>query len=193
MQQTNQQYNQAPQQIPQGNAQEYGQQDTIQNYGSIIKDLTETDEMLNMYELKLRGKKKDASGNIIEDTCGEQRMKTDRAARDFVDLLRSIVNRHNDFSYYDAKTAYALLGHLNYTICRWLMFQGEEVPLRYRFKISTEAMNMANASVFKAVDGKMLHWTKGTFSEGMQRQDGGEKRGIMDMIFNRRKKTNYGG
>ena len=42
MQQTNQQYNQVPQQIPQGINQEYGQQDTIQNYGSIIKDLTET-------------------------------------------------------------------------------------------------------------------------------------------------------
>lgn len=158
--------------------------DIIPSYGSIIKDLTDTKDMLDLYELRLRGKKKDASGKIVFDEGGTERVKTDRAARDFVDIIRGVVNRHNDFSYYDEKDSNAIIMGANYTICRWLMFQGDEVPLRYRYKISFEAMSMIFSSTHKAIGGKMLLWTKGTFNEGMNHSgESNQKKGIMDYIF----------
>ena len=70
------------------------------------------------------------------------------------------------------------------------MFQGEEVPLRYRSKITFEALSLITASLHKAIEGKMLKWSKGSFSEGRNFSDGPDSRkSVLDYIpfLNRRK------
>jgi hypothetical protein len=168
--------------------------DMTEQYGSIIKELTDTEKLLADYELRLRGKMRDASGKIVDDNRGEPRINSDRAARDFVDIIRGVVNRHNDFSFYSENDAIAITNGANYTINRWLMLQAAEVPLRYRSKISFEAMALIFASVHKATEGKILKWTKGAFSEDMNRQgDARQKHSVMDYIPFLKKKQNYGG
>ena len=157
--------------------------DTIEAYGGIIKDLTDTEKILDDYELKLRGKKRKEDGSIIVDKSQRAMVKTDMAARDLVNLARSVVNRHNDFSYFELKESQAVLHGFVRTVNRWLMFQCDEVPLGYRQKISFELTSFVFASLHKATDGRMLKWTKGTFREGTNITDRPErKKSLMDYI-----------
>ena len=56
--------------------------------------------------------------------------------KEFADMVRGFVNRHNDFSYYnDVEINDYMMGSIT-VINRWLMLQGSDVPLRYREKIS---------------------------------------------------------
>ena len=66
----------------------YEYEDAVTEYGSIIKELVETKRILDDYELRLRAKKKDMSGNIVDDPLATPYIKTDRAAREYVNLLR---------------------------------------------------------------------------------------------------------
>lgn len=160
--------------------------DNIEQYGSIIKDLTDTEKILEDYELRLRGKVRKKDGSVHKDPNLNPYIKTDQAARDFVDFIRSVVNRHNDFSFYDEKEADKILMGANYEINRWLMLHGDVVPLRYRSKISFEAMAHINSSTHKAINGRMLTWTKGSFSEGRSMHEGGSphnKKSILNYIF----------
>jgi len=163
----------------------YETYDGIEAYGSIIKDLTDTKDMLDLWELTLQGKKKLDSGAVVDDPLMTAYIKKPQAARDFVDIVRSVVNRHNDFSYISEKQAANLIYGANYNINRWLMLQSDDVPLRYRSKISFEAMARINSSVYKAVDGKMLTWTKGSFQEGRQVNERPEesKKSLMSYII----------
>lgn len=173
-------------------SQDYESRNVMQEYGSIIKELTDTEKIVKDFELRLRGKRIDEEGKIVKLDDTESYIKSDRAARDFIDIIRSLVNRHNDFSYYEENDAYAIIQGANYTITRWLMLQGDEVPLRYRFKISFEAMSLISASMHKAMKGRMLVWTKGSFKEGMNHSDNNQQqqgKGFMEMMwpFPRRK------
>lgn len=156
----------------------------VEQYGSIIKDLTDTETLLDNFELRLLGKKRNPDGKVVDDDAREVLIHKKRVAREFVDILKSVVNRHNDFSYYSEKEGYAIINGANYTINRWLMLQAEDVPLRYRSKISFEAMSLISASIHKAIDGRMLRWTKGTFTEGRNiNERPQERRSMMDYIF----------
>lgn len=167
---------------------EYETRNLAAEYGSIIKDLTDTEKILMEFELRLRGKKME-NGKIVFDPNMESYIKTDRAAATFMDIVRSAVNRHNDFSFYEKNEINPIIFGANYTICRWLMLQGEDVPTRYRAKISFEAMYLINASLHKALNGRILTWTKGSFSEGRNITDNGnDKKSIWDYIIPFRKK-----
>lgn len=166
--------------------------ETVDQYGSIIKDLTDTDKILDEFELRLRAKKRNATGEIEEIKDAESYIQTDQAARDYVNLLRSIVNRHNDFSFYEMPEGYSLITGANYQINRWLLLQGKDIPTRYRCKISFEGMALISASIHKAMEGRMLRWTKGTFGENRNFIDnpGQQKQGFFGTIanmFNRRR------
>jgi len=166
--------------------------ETVEQYGSIIKDLTDTEKLLEDFELRLRAKRKSATGEVEVIPYSEAYIKTDQAARDYVNLLRSIVNRHNDFSFYELKEGYALIDGANYQINRWLLLQGEDIPTRYRCKISFEGMALISASMHKAMEGRMLRWTKGTFGENRNFVDNPNQQkqgffGTIANIFNRRR------
>lgn len=147
--------------------EDYEKIDAVQGYGSIIKDLTDTQDILDQFEMRVRGKKRLQNGDIVDDKDLGAYIKTDKAAREFMSIIRSTVNRHNDFSYYNEEDAYSIIDGANEIICHWLMLQGEDVPTRYRRKLSFEAMSLISASMHKALEGKMLVWTKGTFREGV--------------------------
>jgi len=141
--------------------------DLSEQYGSIIKDLTDTDLILETFELRLMGRFKDKDGKIKPIKGVEPYIKNESAAKEFADMVRGFVNRHNDFSYYnDVEINDYMMGSIT-VINRWLMLQGSDVPLRYREKISFQALCLINASLHKANGGKMLVWTKGTFREGL--------------------------
>lgn len=161
---------------------DYEYQDMSQAYGSIIKDLTDTDAILEKFELRLRGKKIE-QGKVVDDSKATAYITTDQAARDFVDIIRSQVNRHNDFSYYEKNEINPIILGANYTITRWLMLQGKQVPTRYRQKIAFEAMGLINSSLHKALNGRMLTWTKGSFQEGRNITEQPQKKGIWEYIF----------
>lgn len=159
------------------------ERDAIDTYGSIIKDLTDTDKIMEDFELRLRGKKKSISGEIVDDPKARVYIKTDEAARDFVNIVKSIVNRHTDFSYYEEKEAYSIIEGAAVVIPEWLMNQGEIVPKGYRQKIGFEAMSYIKASCHKALNGRMLTWTKGAITEQNQLQPKPEKRSIWDFVM----------
>lgn len=168
----------------QPNPQDYEYINNVEQYGSIIKDLTDTEKILDEFELRLLGKKRDESGKILDDEYRDVMIQKHRVAREFVDILRSVVNRHNDFSYYEENEGFAIINGANTTLNRWLMLQAEDVPLRYRSKISFEAMSLISASVHKAINGRMLVWTKGTFNEGRNfSEQPNQKKSVMDYIF----------
>ena len=171
--------------MPQQPTQEYEFTDSIERYGYIIKDLTDTEKIVDAFELRLLGKKLTPEGKIIKDETQDPKITKPSVAREFVDIVRAVVNRHNDFSYYDEKEAYMVIFGANYTMNRWLMMQADDIPLRYRSKIAFEGMSLISASLHKAMNGRMLVWTKGTFSEGRNMNPNGaqEKSGLMDYIF----------
>ena len=160
------------------------QKDVIETYGGIIKDLTDTDKLLEDFELRLRGKKKDETGKIVKDESATAYIKTDQAARDFVNLIRGVVNRHTDFSYYSSNEAAEIIHGACTIIPEWLMYQRDNVPKDYRLKIGFEAMSFIKASCCKAEDGRMLKWSKGAISENSQfNPTKQENKGFMDYIF----------
>ena len=162
--------------------------DEIENYGSIIKDLTDTEKFLQKYELRLVGKKLDDNGNAVDDVGIKPRVKDERIAREFVEMIRSVANQNTHFSGFEKEDIYNSLNSLNYTMNRWLMFQGENIPLRYRGKLSMEAMNIAKASLHKANKALLLKWSKGSITEGQQiTAHPSEKRNFLD-FFKRRKR-----
>lgn len=161
---------------------EYG--DLPQSYGSIIKELTDTAKIVDDFELRLRGKTRDKKGEVVDDPRQEAYIKSDKVARDFTNILRSHVNLHVDFSYFDAKEVASRTNGAILNITRWLMLQGDDIPQRYRHKISHEALNLIDASYHKALEGKMLKWTKGSFREGRNVNEmQGNNKGFMDYIF----------
>ena len=167
----------------------YESKDMPEKYGSIIKDLTDTDDMLRKFEARLRGKIVKDNGDIDIDSSQTAYIKTDQAARDYIDLIRSIVNRHNDFSYYEPNEAFAIVEGAAATLNRWLMLQGKDVPTRYRAKIAFEGMALISASLHKAMNGRILVWTKGTFKEGMNISQSPQKKSVWDYIIPWRKKS----
>jgi hypothetical protein len=154
--------------------------DNIEAYGSIIKDLTDTEKLLEKfrlevlgYELQLDGKAKRVRDiNIDED-----------AMYDFINIVKSVVNQNTHFSRYEDGTVQNSLKAANYYINRHLMMQGSKIPLRYRAKISYEAMNLIQASLYKAHKGNILIWTKGTFGEQSSYQNTNEKKGGLTWLL----------
>lgn len=148
--------------------EKYTQQnpDLIETYGGIIEKLTSTEKLLMEYEFKLQGKRFDTKTNSIIEIPSLQIRMDEAKAIEFVDMLRSIVNQNTHFSNFDDGVINNILLSANYSINRWLMFQGESVPLRHRPKIAFEAMNMIIASLYKSNNGTILDWTKGSFSVG---------------------------
>jgi hypothetical protein len=167
---------------------EYGDyqfRDATEQYGSIIKDLTDTDKILMDFELSIQGKFINEEGKIMSRPNIVPYIPNENTAREFVDLVRSFVNRHNDFSYYSENEINDYIQGANVIISRWLMFQSSEVPLRYRQKIAFQGMALINASLHKASGGKMLVWTKGTFREGLNisADPQQKKRGLLSYVF----------
>jgi len=161
--------------------------DQIESYGSIIKDLTDTEELLRKYELRLIGKKENEEGDIEDDK--EPIIKNPDKAKEFVDMIRSVANQNTHFTWFDKNDILNTLNAFNYTMNRWLMFQAEDIPLRYRGKLSHEAMNLAKASLHKSKDSVMLKWSKGSISEGQQISRQPEKKSGFNPfnIFGRKK------
>lgn len=167
---------------------EYGDyqfRDATEQYGSIIKDLTDTEKILLDFELSIQGKTINEEGKIIKLPNITPYIQNENTAREFVDLVRSFVNRHNDFSFYSEAEINDYVQGANVIISRWLMFQSSEVPLRYRQKIAFQGMALINASLHKANGGKMLVWTKGTFREGLNisADPQQKKRGLLSYVF----------
>lgn len=181
------------QQMPRNNnpgliENEYGDyqfRDATEQYGSIIKDLTDTEKILLDFELSIQGKYINKDGDIVLRPNIEPYIKNENSAREFVDIIRSFVNRHNDFSFYSENEIYDYIQGANVIISRWLMFQSSDVPLRYRQKIAFQGMALINASLHKASGGKMLVWTKGTFREGLNisADPQQKKRGLLSYVF----------
>lgn len=140
--------------------------DQIENYGSIIKDLTDTEEMLLKWELQLTGKTFDEKGNIVDDERNKPRIKDIQVAKELIALVRSIANQNTHFSGFEDKDVYHSLDALNYSLNRWMMFQGDKIPRLYRQKLSLEAMNICKASLMKANKALILQWSKGNIKEG---------------------------
>lgn len=163
--------------------------DEIEHYGSIIKDLMDTNKDIVDFELRLIGCEIDENGKIAP-IPNVKPMMDRNTAKEFMNIIRSVVNQNTHFSKFSEKTVYNVLMAANYRICKFLMFQGEKVPLRKRGNISFEAMNLLNASLHKANEGVILRWSKGSISEGFQSQaNNNNKRGIMDYILPMRRKN----
>lgn len=157
--------------------------DQIENYGSIIKDLTDTADLLKDYELRLLGLKIDEEGNEISNPNIKPLIHNRQTASNFVDMIRSIANQNTHFTGFEEVDINNSLNALNYTINRWMMFQGENIPLRHRQKLSFEAMNIAKASLHKAKKALMAKWSKGQIHEGQNITQGPKKKGILDYVF----------
>ncbi len=177
-----------PQQLPPQYDRDF---DQIESYGSIIKDLTDTEAFLKAYELRLVGKTENDNGELIKEEGVTPMIKNDQTAKEFVDMIRSIANQNTHFTWFNKDDILNSLNAMNYTMNRWLMFQRSTIPLRYRQKLAFEAMNIAKASLHKAKDRTLLGWSKGNIKEGQQITQGGggmqPKRGIMDMLFHRKR------
>jgi hypothetical protein len=154
--------------------------DQIESYGSIIKDLTDTNELLDRYELRLIGKKLNEEGDIVKDK--EPIIKNPDKAKEFVDMIRSVANQNTHFTWFDKGDILNTLNAFNYTVNRWLMFQGEDIPLRYRGKLSHESMNIIKASLHKAKDRTLLGWSKGSIKEGQQITQNPQKKGGFNIL-----------
>lgn len=142
----------------------YEPKDVIEQYGSVVKEIFDTEKLLRAYYASLRGRKIDEQEKEVLDEDAEVYIKTERAAKEFIQLVKSKVNKHIDFSYFTENEANdRIIGSIK-EINRWLMLQGEEVPLRYRSKIAAEAMALIDASYHKSTNGRMLLWTKSTIS-----------------------------
>lgn len=136
--------------------------DLIQHYGSIIKDLTDTETLLYKFELRLLGKGIDEQGNIIKL---REPMMDEEKVRDFVDQVKSIVNQNTHFTRFNDKKMDAILQNAGSHIPRWMMQQGSAVPQKNRGAINFMALNLIIESLHKANEGTILRWSKGGFTD----------------------------
>lgn len=161
---------------------EYGE-NLLREYGSIIKDLTDTDDMLLKFELRLLGKGENKDGEII--TIRKPYMTAEKA-RDLIDQIRSIVNQNTHFTKFDKHNVEAILTIAASEIPRWLMRQGNDVPRKHRSTINFIAFNLIIESLYKANDGTILRWTKGSFREGIMQNERNKKSGWFDWLPGRK-------
>jgi len=161
---------------------QYEQDNIIQDYGSIIKDLTDTDKMLTAFEMRLLGLGYDPEDKNKIIKFREPLMEAE-LVRDFLDQIRSIVNQNTHFTYYDKTNVENILFIAGYQLPRWLMMQGNGIARKHRGTINFMAMNLIMESLHKANDGKILKWTKGSFREGSNRNDDFGKKGMMDKFM----------
>ena len=179
---------QPPQQDPYVEPQYDRDFDQVERYGSIIKDLTDTEKYLEEYELRLIGKTRDKDGKVIVDPLSKAIIKDEQSARDFIELIRSVANQNTHYSGFDEKDVITSLMALNHTINRWMMFQHEKIPRLYRQKLAIEAMNIAKASLLKANKALILQWSKGNIKEGQNfnYNPNQEKQGMFSWLFPRK-------
>jgi len=138
--------------------------DQIKSYGGIISDLTDVEKVIEEFELRLQGKKRDKNGKI-EDIQGALYKLHEATAAHLSSMLRGISNQNTHFTKYDSQIIYEILWSLNYRSQYWMMMQGDKIPVHLRGKIGFEMMCIAKASLYKANEGVILRWTKGSFGE----------------------------
>jgi hypothetical protein len=175
-----------PQQQPQFRPPRYEPDfDKIDEYGGIIKDLTDTDKLLHALELRLLGKKEELDGTIVD--VRKTGIHQD-SVHEYINLLRSIVNQNTHFTNFKEDRVINTLKAANYYINRWLMLQGDKFPRRLRASISFESMNLIQSSLFKANDATILKWTKGSFKEGisMNPDSQGREGGFFNWILGKK-------
>jgi len=162
-------------------------QDQIEQYGSIIKDLTDTEKLLDQLRMTILGLQM-VDGKEVK-TRKEVRIDED-AVHEFLNLVRGVVNQNTHFSRYDDATVESILKALNYHTNRFLMLQGARIPIRYRANIATQAMALCTGSLYKAKEGNILRWTKGSFMESKTANDSfaSEKKGFLSFLFPGKKK-----
>lgn len=168
-----------------GAPQSYGstQSDQIASYGSIIKDLMDTNKDMEDFELRLLAKERNDDGKIMS-IKGLEPIMDESTAKDFINKIKSVVNKNTHFSKFNEKTVTNVLMLMNYDLNRYLMFQGKRVPLRHRIGVSIEAMNMINASLHKAMEGAILRWSKGQINEGINTSyQPPQRKGIFQYLF----------
>lgn len=162
--------------------QEWERDDLFREYGSIIKDLTDTTDMLKRFELRLLGYGENLKGEIVPI---RQPMMEPELVSEFMDMIRSIVNQNTHFSKYDGKNVEALLERAAYEIPAWMMDKGNACPRKKRGAINFMAFNLIYGSLFKANEGTILRWTKGSFRDGTmgRPQDTNRKRGLFSKFM----------
>ncbi len=173
-----------PQEIEKFSDPRYGRSvDQMDQYGSIIKDLTDTHSLLEQMRLDILGRKM-VDGKEMQVKSRKNSIDP-AAAYEFVRLIKAIVNQNTHFSRFDGQTIQQILKAVNYHSNRFLMLQGGRVPLRYRANMATEAMLLVTGSVYKASDGTILRWTKGSFADNRQLTEGpqAKSRGFWEKVF----------
>jgi hypothetical protein len=160
--------------------------DQIDSYGAIIKDLTEAEKLLDKFELSLKNKIRNPDGKLVDKYADYKARITDqRVIQEFVDYVRSYANQNTHFSKYEYDQVSRILNMANYDLTKYMMLQGEKVPMSIRKKIIAEAMAIICASLHKANEGTTLRWSKGTFSDQSQAGiggGGGMGKGILNKI-----------
>lgn len=157
--------------LPQADyTQEYVPQDLVEGYGSIIRDLTDSEKLIEDFKMQLLGLRKRDDGKIVRT---RKTMVDADTATEITNLMKGIINQNTHFSSFDENRAINTLSALNYHLNRYLLQCGERIPLRMRANIATQAMALAQGSTFKANDGTILRWSKGGFSDTPQQRSGG--------------------
>lgn len=150
---------------------EYVPQDMIEGYGSIIKDLTDSDKLVEDFRMQLLGlRRREEDGKIVR--VRKTLVDADTVS-EITNLMKGIINQNTHFSSFKEDRALNTLGALNYHLNRYLMQCGEKVPLKMRANIATQAMSLAQGSTFKANDATILKWSKGGFSDSAPQQRAG--------------------
>jgi len=155
--------------------------DMAREYGAIVKDLTDPEELLHRFELRLRGRKIDKEGKEVQDPLRTQILPDDIAAQ-FVDFIRSTVNLNTHYTAYTEDEIRDILVGNAQVIIWWQVMQAEKFPLYVRLKLLFEALNLISSSLHKAGDSTILKWSKGSF------QDNGapvqpERASLLERIF----------
>lgn len=161
--------------------------DQVESYGGIIKELVSPSAIMLDFEMRLIGKERDKSGNYVLNPKLKPKIVDEGVAREYVDLIRSVVNDNINFCKISENEAYGMLMGLNYTINRWMMFQAGSIPCYYRQKISFEGMALASESIHKAMNGHVSIWSKGSFKD-QQTPNANQGKGILDYVFPFRKR-----
>ena len=162
----------------------YETQNLMEDFGSIIKDLTDTDDMLWKFELRLQGKAINDEGKIVKV---REAYMDERKINEFIDIIKSIVNQNTHFTKYGGRNVEAILAFASEEIPRWMMLQGEAIPRRNRAILNLMSMNLINESLHKANEGTILRWSKGTFSEGTNITQDMRRGGFLNKLFGGKK------
>ena len=169
--------------IAQSYPKPYEPSDQVEKYGSIIKDLMDTEELLKSMELRWLGKRMLKDGTV-EPIPNRKAYMSEDAAQGLIDKVRSLVNQNTHYTKYDDRIVPNILWGANYHINRWLMRQGENVPLGYRSMISFECMALIMASLHKANNATILTFLKGSFQEGRRIEDSPQqKQGFLQSLM----------